>query len=125
MIAHIENMDARHLNMNQEQFETYSNTQNDMDNIGNIQKVIETNLKILSELKDKQKLIKQETFKLQTDIKVFKELIKVKFTNCINSNLDSKKAASSFQNVLDDNEDVLSFNETSKNILQPIQLTNQ
>lgn len=129
VIAHIENLDAHHLNMNQEQFENHANGHNELDNIGNIQKVIETNLKILSELKDKQKLIKQETFKLQTDIKLFRELMRSKYDSCIKANMERKRNGlnQSFQNrsVLDDNQDVINFNETVANVLQPISLNNQ
>ncbi|RNA42572.1 rab5 GDP GTP exchange factor isoform X3 [Brachionus plicatilis] len=126
VIAHIENLDHAHLNMTQEQFEFYSNGQNDTDNIGNIQKVIETNLKVLSELRDKQILIKHETFKLQSDIHLFRELIKKKLENCIQSSTEHK-LNSSFQNksVLDDNQDVASFNFTSTSILVPLPLNSQ
>ncbi|CAF0707676.1 unnamed protein product [Brachionus calyciflorus] len=128
VIAHIENMNARHLNMSEEQFEIYSNGQNEMDNVGNIQKVIETNLKVLSELKDKQKLIKQETFKLQSDIKLFRELMRSKLDDCIRSNMARKRnghdvssASSSIpsKSILDENQDLIDFNENSSAILIP------
>lgn len=125
MIAHIENLDHAHLNMSKELFEFYSNGQNDTDNIGNIQKVIETNLKVLSELKDKQILIKHETFKLQSDIQLFRQLIKTKLDTCVQSST-ALKLSNSFENkgVLDDNQDVVSFNANSSGILKPVPLNN-
>lgn len=125
VIAHIENLDHIHLNMTQELFDFYSKGQGDTDNIGNIQKLIETNLKMLSELSDKQTLVKHETVKLKTDIQMYSQVIREKMENCIRSNKEHKFGAF-FQNqsVLDEENDVANFNTSSDNILKPVSLSN-
>ena len=111
--------------MSQELFDYYSRGQGDTDNIGNIQKLIETNLKMLSELSDKQTLVKHETVKLQTDIQMYSQIIRKKMDNCLRSN-NQNKFGTLCQNkcVLDEENDVSSFNASSDSILKPVSLSN-
>lgn len=72
--------------MNNDEFENYCNGLVDVDGMSNILKLVQSNLKVLSELKDKQKLLKQETVELQTEINSFRELMQNKFDNCLSYN---------------------------------------
>lgn len=72
--------------MSEEEFNNYCDGLMDMDSSSNVLKLIQSNLKILSELKNKQKLLKQETFKLQSDINTFREEMQNKFYSCLNEN---------------------------------------
>lgn len=86
IITHIENLNAQHLNMTQEKFEDYCNGLMDMNSSTNVLKLIQSNLKILSELKDKQKLLRQETKKLHLEMSSFKDQMSSKFLACLDKN---------------------------------------
>ena len=128
VIAHIENLNANHLNMSQEEFEDYCNGLVDVDSSSNVLKLIQFNLKMLSELKDKQKILRKETIKLQTDMNLFRELMQVKFNACLNNNRDiytqSIEGFVRKPNVLDDSQDVIKFNSqmatSSTQVLEPM-----
>lgn len=126
MIAHIENLNANHLNMSQDEFENYCNGLADADSSGNVLKLIQFNLKMLSELKDKQKIIRKETIKLQTDMSLFRELMHVKFNACLNNNKEKyTKNIEGFvrkPSALDDSQDVMKFNQSgvATPALQPV-----
>ena len=116
IITHIENLNAQHLNMTQEKFEDYCNGLVDVNSNSNVLKLIQSNLKILSELKDKQKLLRQETKKLQTEMSSFKDSMESKFNSCLDRN-QSKftefiEGYVSRQNLLDDNKEVETLNDT-------------
>lgn len=70
--------------MTEEKFENYCNGLE--DSVSNVLKLIQSNLKILSELRDKQKLLKQETLKLQKDMNNFKNQMESKFHSCLDKN---------------------------------------
>lgn len=128
--------------MSAEEFENYCNGLMDVESSSsNVLKLIETNLKVLNELKDKQKLLKQETLKLQTDITIFRQLMQNKFNACLNNNKENytqnvpgylrnsggssllttataaataaTSTASTQNNVLDDIQDLAKFNATT------------
>lgn len=86
IINHIENLNAQHLNMSEEEFESYSNGSNEQNGSANIFKIIHANLKILAELKDKQKMLKQEAFKLQSDMNMFRQSMQSNYVNCLLKN---------------------------------------
>ena len=86
IINHIENLNAQHLNMTQDKFEDYCNGLIDMNSSSNVLKLIQSNLKILSELKDKQKLLRQETKKLQIEI-THEKLIRLRNYKCTCHNM--------------------------------------
>lgn len=76
--------------MSLEEFESYCQGLVDVDSSSNnVLKLLQTNLKVLTELKDKQRLLKQETLKLQTDITIFRQLMQNKFTTCLNNNKEN------------------------------------
>lgn len=76
--------------MSPEEFENYCQGLVDVDSSSNnVLKMLQTNLKVLGELKDKQRLLKQETLKLQTDITIFRQLMQNKFTSCLNNNKEN------------------------------------
>lgn len=136
--------------MSADEFDNYCQGLADFDNSGsNVLKLIQTNLKVLTELKDKQKLLKQETLKLQTDIGVFRQLMQNKFNACLNNNKEnytqnvpgfvrnsttttpattttggSGGAVASVNplnvNVLDDSNDIIKFNNQNSTLLEPI-----
>lgn len=114
IINHIENLNAQHLNMTQDKFEDYCNGLIDMNSNSNVLKLIQSNLKILSELKDKQKLLRQETKKLQLEMSTFKDSMESKFNSCLDRN--QSKFTLNIQgyernNLIDNNRDVLVLNE--------------
>lgn len=103
IINHIEHLNAHHLNMSEEMFENYCNGLE--DSISSVLKLIQSNLKILSELRDKQKLLKQETLKLQIDMNDFKNEMEKKFHSCLDKNkLNYTKRIEGYERkmVLDD-----------------------
>lgn len=121
--------------MSAEEFENYCQglADDESSSSNNVLKLIQTNLKVLGELKDKQKLLKQETLKLQTDITIFRQLMQNKFNACLNNNKENytqnvpdyvrnKAAAPSKPSVLDDSLDVASFNASVQNtsLLEPL-----
>jgi hypothetical protein len=111
--------------MSQEEFENYCNGLIDESTSSNVLKQIQTNLKILSELKDKQKLLKQETLNLQTDMISFTNSMEQKFHQCLNQVREKyTKNINGYtrKNVLDDNQDVLLFNQTK--LLLPLKPLN-
>ena len=111
--------------MSQEEFENYCNGLIDESSSGNVLKQIQSNLKILSELKDKQKLLKQETLNLQTDMISFTNSMEQKFHQCLNQVREKyTKNINGYtrKNVLDDNQDVLLFNQTK--LLSPLKPLN-
>jgi hypothetical protein len=83
VITHVENITASHLNMSIEEFDKYCKG---LTNSNQGIKIIQTNLKILAELKDKQELLKKEAFKLQNDMNAFNECMKIKVLNCFKQN---------------------------------------
>ena len=116
IITHIENLNAHHLNMSEETFDNYCNGLVDVNSSSNVLKLIQSNLKILSELKDKQKLLNQETLKLRSDMSSFKELMENKFHSCLDKNkltLTQNIVGYERRNVLDDDKEVLILNETT------------
>ena len=122
IITHIENLNAQHLNMTQEKFEDYCNGLIDVNSSSNVLKLIQSNLKILSELKDKQKLLRQETKKLQTDMSSFKDSMESKFNSCLDRNQSKfTECIEGYlrKNVLDDNKEVLILNDT-QSLPQPL-----
>ena len=85
-----------------------------MNSSSNVLKLIQSNLKILSELKDKQKLLRQETKKLQLEMSTFKDSMESKFNSCLDRN--QSKFTLNIQgyernNLIDNNRDVLVLNE--------------
>jgi hypothetical protein len=72
--------------MTQDKFEDYCNGLIDINSSSNILKLIQSNLKILSELKDKQNLLRQETKKLQLEMSSFKDSMENKFNSCLDRN---------------------------------------
>lgn len=125
-------MNAHHLNMTQEEFESYCDGLMDQDSSSNVLKLINTNLKILGELKDKQKLLKQETLKLQSDITLFRQLMQNKFNQCLNNNKenytqhilaahdstgDQQRRPNQLANLLDDNNDLIKFNSNQPELV--------
>ena len=101
--------------MSQEEFENYCNGLVDESSSSNVLRQIQSNLKILSELKDKQKLLKQETLNLQTDMISFTNSMEHKFHQCLNQvreKYTQNISGYTRKNVLDDNQDVLLFNQT-------------
>lgn len=114
IINHIENLNAQHLNMTQDKFEDYCNGLIDTNSSSNVLKLIQSNLKILSELKDKQKILRQETKKLQLEMSTFKDSMESKFNSCLDRN--QSKFTMNIQgyernNLIDNNRDVLVLNE--------------
>jgi hypothetical protein len=108
-------LNAHHLNMSEEKFENYCNGLIDMNSSSNVLKLIQSNLKILSELKDKQKLLNQETNKLKLDMNSFKQVMEKKFHACLDKNkaqFTEKIVGYERKSVLDDNKDVLMLNDT-------------
>ena len=101
--------------MSQEEFENYCNGLVDINSSSNALKTIQSNLKILSELKDKQKILKQETLKLQADINTFRKTMQAKFDACLFKNKDQyTKSINGFKkNFLDDNEDLIVLNQVN------------
>lgn len=84
IINHIEHLNAKHLNMSEETFENYCiGLEN---NTSNALKLAQSNLKILSELHDKQRLLNQETYKLQEDMNDFTTVMNKKFHDCLDKN---------------------------------------
>lgn len=76
--------------MSPEEFENYCQGLVDVDSSSNnVLNLLQTNLKVLTELKDKQRLLKQETLKLQTDITIFRQLMQNKYTACLNNNKEN------------------------------------
>ncbi len=130
MIAHIENLNANHLNMSEEEFENYCDGLVDIDSSSNVLKLVQFNLKMLSELKDKQKILRKETIKLQTDMSLFRELMQVKFNACLNNN--KEKYTNGIEgfvrkpSVLDDSQDLINFNQIAGNAqtLEPMKSSN-
>jgi hypothetical protein len=115
IIAHIENMNAHHLSMTQEEFESYSNGLVDENSSAAVLKQIQTNLKILGELRDKQKLLKQETLNLQSDMISFTSSMEAKFHACLNESREKyTNGIEGFvrKSVLDDCQDVDLFNKS-------------
>ena len=101
--------------MSEDQFENYCNGLVDLGTSSNVLKLLKSNLKILAELKDKQKLLKQETHKLQLDMDAFRYSMQKKFQECLDKNADkfTKNIAGYVRrHALDDNNDVLKFNQT-------------
>ena len=119
-------MNAVHLNMSQEEFENYSNGLVDIDSCSNVLKLVQFNLKMLSELKDKQTILRKETIKLQTDMSLFRELMQVKFNSCLNTNKEiytqNIEGFVRKPNVLDDSQDLIKFNQITSNVqlLEPV-----
>ncbi len=111
--------------MSQDQFENYCNGFVDVNSSSNALKLIQSNLKILSELKDKQKLLKQETQKLQADINSFRKTMQNKFNACLFKNDEQyTNGISGFKkNFFDDNQDLLVLNQTKlSEPLKPLNL---
>lgn len=107
--------------MTQEQFENYCNGLVDVNSSSYVLKLIQSNLKILSELKDKQKLLKSESLKLQTDMHKFRDTMHQKFINCLNNNRETfTQNINGYvkKTVLDDNQDVMMFNKAK--LLEPL-----
>jgi hypothetical protein len=138
--------------MSADEFDNYCQGLADFDNSGsNVLKLIQINLKVLTELKDKQKLLKQETLKLQTDIGVFRQLMQNKFNACLNNNKENYtqnvpgfvrnpttatpattttggavvSANPLNVNVLDDSNDIIKFNNQNSTLLEPIKPINK
>ena len=84
IINHIEHLNAHHLNMTEEKFENYCNGLE--DSVSNALKLVQSNLKILNELRDKQKLLNQETLRVQQDMNEFKKIMENKFHACLDKN---------------------------------------
>lgn len=115
IINHIEHLNANHLNMTEEKFENYCNGLEDLNSSSNVLKLIQSNLKILSELNDKQKLLLQETLKLENDMNDFKKIMDNKFHSCLDKNklsYTNKIIGYERKSVLDDNKDMLMLNQT-------------
>lgn len=70
--------------MTEEKFENYCNGLE--ESVSNALKLVQSNLKILNELRDKQKLLNQETLKVQLDMNEFKKLMEKKFQACLDKN---------------------------------------
>ena len=82
-------------------------------------------MKILSELKDKQKLLKQEAYKLQSDMNMFRSTMQSNFNQCLiknkpkyTNNIEGfeRPVAKNFMDDLD--ADLSALNATS--LAQPI-----
>ena len=111
--------------MSEEEFESYCNGLNETNGIANIFKIIQANMKILSELKDKQKLLKQEAYKLQSDMNTFRSTMQTNFNQCLiknkakyTNNVEGfeRPVAKNFMDDLD--SDLSALNATS--LAQPI-----
>jgi hypothetical protein len=115
--------------MSEEEFGNYSNGLNDADSVSNVLKLVQFNLKMLSELKDKQRILRKETLKLQTDMGLFRELMQIKFNTCLNYNKEkytqSIKGFVRKPSVLDDAHDLTQFNQSMNNLplLEPVKVT--
>jgi hypothetical protein len=112
--------------MTEEEFENYCDGLVDLDSTSNVMKLVQFNLKMLSELKDKQKILRKETIKLQTDMGLFRELMQIKFNACLNNNKEKYTAGvEGFvrkPGALDDSQDVIKFNQMASNAqtLEPV-----
>lgn len=121
IINHIEHLNAHHLNMSEERFENYCIGLE--DSTSNALKLIQSNLKILGELKDKQRLLNQETKKLQMDMNEFKKIMEKKFHSCLDNNkltYTQKIAGYERKSVLDD---TILDNTTLPQPLKPSSIT--
>jgi hypothetical protein len=107
--------------MTDDEFDDYSNgIQVNSSTTQTVLKLIQTNIKVLSELRDKQRLIKQEANKLQEDMNKMRLNMQSKFNKCLTNNkMKYTNNIEGFQreNVLDNNKDVLMLNKAEK--LQP------
>jgi len=110
VIQHIENLNHKHLNMSEEEFEMYSNGLIDESNAI---KILNSNLKLLSELTNKKKLLEQEAMRLKKSMNAHKQNMQVKFHTCLLNNkpIYTENIEGFNRHVLDDNEDVLLFNQ--------------
>jgi hypothetical protein len=110
VIQHIENLNHKHLNMTEEEFEMYSNGLIDESNAI---KILNSNLKLLSELTNKKKLLEQEAMRLKKSMNAYKQSVQVKFHTCLLNNkpMYTENIEGFNRHVLDDNEDVLLFNQ--------------
>ena len=71
--------------MSEDKFESYCNGLEDSES--SAIKLVQSNLKILAELgNNKQKLLKQDTYRLQSDMDTFKRSMEVKFHACLDKN---------------------------------------
>jgi hypothetical protein len=125
-------MNGQHLNMSQEEFENYCNGLVEINTSTSVLRLIQSNLKILSELKDKQKLLKQESLGLKSEMNSFREEMNTKFLDCLNQN--SKKYTQHILNgtdtlgvenkqqkksYIDDDDGLSSFNSQLMQPLKP------
>jgi len=83
IINHIEHLSAKHLNMSEEKFENYLNG---LEENSTAVKLVQSNLKILADLGNKQKLLKQDTFRLQNEMDQFNRIMETKFYACLDKN---------------------------------------
>jgi hypothetical protein len=125
-------MNGQHLNMSQEEFENYCNGLVEINTSTNVLRLIRSNLKILSELNDKKKLLKQESFCLKDEMNSFTEEMNLKFLECLNQNnpkhtqhilngmenigVENKQKAKSY---IDDDDGLSSFNSQLMQPLKP------
>ena len=115
IITHVENLNAHHLNMSEEDFDNYSSGTVDTNSSSNVLRLIQTNIKILCELKDKQKLLKQEISRLQSDMESFKQSMQKNFHSSLDKNKEKYTqniADYERKSVLDDDKDVRSLNQS-------------
>ena len=96
-------MNAQHLSMSEEEFANHCNGLVDINTSNNVLKTIHSNLKILSELRDKQRLLRLETSKLKSDFDSFRKETQSKFHACLYKNKDKyTSGVSGFcKNVID------------------------
>lgn len=82
--------------MSDEMFNNYSNGMVKAENNSSLLKFIQSNTKILSELENKQKLLKQETHRIQSDMNSFSDLMQNKFHKCLDENKEFIKGINGF-----------------------------
>ena len=101
--------------MSEEDFDNYSSGTVDTNSSSNVLRLIQTNIKILCELKDKQKLLKQEISRLQSDMESFKQSMQKNFHSSLDKNKEKYTqniADYERKSVLDDDKDVRSLNQS-------------
>lgn len=111
--------------MSSEEFDDYCQGLVDVDSSSNnVLKLLQTNLKVLTELKDKQRLLKQETLKLQTDITIFRQLMQNKFTACLNNNKENytQNVPGYVRNNESSSSRAINATSTSVGLLEPLKL---
>lgn len=95
VIAHIENLNASHLNMTPELFDKYCRG---LTNGNQGIKLIDKNLRVLNELNDKQDNLKKEVLQLKQNMNQFYDNFNSKVANCVLNN--NQKYYSYFKNLI-------------------------